>query len=58
MPRSFGPDRIANNLLHPGDVLIADLQARAAWHADVNDKLSRVGARKVGTCQGTEREPG
>ncbi len=54
MPRSAGRTTCADDVFDPGDILIADFKARAAGHLDIDDELSGIGARKVGTAQ--ERE--
>ena len=66
MPRSFGLTTLRMTSSTRGDVLIADLEARAAGHAHVDDELAGIGARKIGAaeegkqaeqdhCQATEK---
>ena len=42
----FRGDHAANLLLHSGDVIVGDFDARSGWSLDVDDKLARISARK------------
>ena len=51
MPRSVGLDVAADDFLDAGNVLVADLKARAAGHAHVDDELAGIGARKISAAE-------
>ena len=57
MSRSEGLTTLRMIVLHLGDVIVADLQPRAAGHAHVDNKLAGVGARESRRGPGTGRAP-
>ncbi len=57
MSRSPGLHLAADDVLHLGDVVVADFEPRAAGHAHVDDELAGIGARKVGAAEERKGQP-